>query len=178
MKFTRFLELVLENPERTGEILAEFIRSNQERINTLSQAAIIAENIADGLSKETVTPLMGTLNDLLSAIGGVGGTAIKDLNPSIIALIEFALNEFVEVSDSIEDARGRFFNARASMRKAQLFSYINTGCFTRSEAMALVLADMGSGGILSTAGKAAQSANGALKNVGGVVETASRVRKK
>jgi hypothetical protein len=117
------------------------------------------------------------LNELLPAICGIGGTAVKELNPAIIALIEFLLNEFVDISEGAEEAQGRLFYERARLRKKQLSSYMNTGGFTRSEALALVLAGMGSSSVLS-AGQSMQGASQAFNSMGSMAKNSRRSPRK
>lgn len=157
--------------------IAEMLALVRDKINELVPAVEAADSLAKDVSQSVVSPVAAMLNELLPAIGGIGGTAVKELNPAIIALIEFLLNEFVDISEGAEEAQGRLFNERARLRKKQLSSYMNTGGFTRSEALALVLAGMGSSSVLS-AGQSMQGANQALNSMGSMAKNSRRSPRK
>ncbi|MFA5124703.1 MAG: hypothetical protein WC473_02665 [Patescibacteria group bacterium] len=177
LKNKALLQELLNNPELLDNLITDLSRLIRREILNLTPIMEKVGSLVGEASDDIVPPITDILNELLPAICGIGGTAIVKMNPSIIALIEFFLNEMVDVSEGIEEAQGRLFNARARLRKAQLYAYLHTGDFNRSEAMALVLADMGSGSIMPSANEFMQGAKQgaeAIKGIGGKVRAAHR----
>lgn len=151
--------------------------ANPDMLVALDGFAELINDIAKGLSAETIAPIMRLVNKVLPAIGSIGTTTIREFEPSIIEAIGFCLNESVRISQGLKEAKEEYYSEIAQTKYLEFGCYLGAG-FKREEAMALLLARMNSASMLPSSQGMSNLANSVGSGAGKVGGTVVKAVKK
>lgn len=139
-----------------------------DKIPDLSQFGQMAQQVGDllggvagGVTEDAVKPIIDIVNLIVPALAQPVGDGLKGLEPILVQLINFVLNESVAIADATAEARENVYKSRARSRRSAFLAYTGAG-FTKAEALALLLSDHSNasaviGGVASAAAKTRSS---------------------